>query len=297
LTQLHEVFATALATTEGTFAERETHALEVSNELVRRWLEAELQRMATTFGERVAVNGAAYRRHSTGTKRYHTLVGAIDVERASYRAVGCHNGPTLIPLDLAAGIIENATPALAFSVTRAFAERPLRHYEDEMQAAHREVPSRSTLERISKRLGRRIREALSIIEPMARSLEMVSPNARSISIGLDRTSVPMAEQVARPPRTRTYVRCPPPPVTVNYRMAYVATMAVHDAQGDTIDSKRFAATAAEGPTELLERLGSEVRHVFARCGDLPLTIVQDGAPELWNLVEDWLAARNWKATA
>ncbi len=80
------------------------------------------------------VNGAVYRRHATGTKRYHTLVGAIDVERASYRVVGVHNGPTVVPLDLAAGIVENATPALAFSVTRAFAERPLRHYEDEMQA-------------------------------------------------------------------------------------------------------------------------------------------------------------------
>jgi hypothetical protein len=171
LARLHEAFATALATNDGTFAERETRALEVSNELVRRWLQDELQRMATTFTERVAVNGATYRLHATGTKRYHTLVGAIDVERASYRAVGCHNGSTVIPLDLAAGIVENATPALAFSVTRAFAERPLRHYEDEMQAAHRDVPSRSTLERIGKRVGRRIREALPIIEPMARTIE------------------------------------------------------------------------------------------------------------------------------
>ncbi len=162
--------------------------------------------MATTFTERVAVNGATYRFHATGTKRYHTLVGAIDVERASYRAVGCHNGSTVIPLDLAAGIVENATPALAFSVTRAFAERPLRHYEDEMQAAHRDVPSRSTLERIGKRVGRRIREALPIIEPLARTIETISPNARSISIGLDRTTVPMAERVDRPPRDQAYVR-------------------------------------------------------------------------------------------
>ncbi|CAN5840206.1 hypothetical protein BH11MYX2_BH11MYX2_39150 [soil metagenome] len=37
--------------------------------------------------------------------------------------------------------------------------------------------------------------------------------------------------------------------------------------------------------------------MFARCGALPLTVVQDGAPELWNLVDDWLASRDWKATA
>jgi hypothetical protein len=48
---------------------------------------------------------------------------------------------------------ENATPALAFSVVQGFAERPLRHYQAEMAAAHRHVPSRSTLERMGKRIG------------------------------------------------------------------------------------------------------------------------------------------------
>jgi hypothetical protein len=56
-------------------------------------------------------------------------------------------------------IVENATPALAFSVLQGFAERPLRHYEAEMEAAHRSLPSRSALERIGKRVGVRIREA------------------------------------------------------------------------------------------------------------------------------------------
>jgi hypothetical protein len=32
----------------------------------------------------------------------------------------------VVPLELRAGLVENGTPALAFGVTRGFAERPLR---------------------------------------------------------------------------------------------------------------------------------------------------------------------------
>ena len=155
------------------------------------------------------------------------MCGVIEVARDSYRLVGVHNGPTVVPLELPAGIVENATPALAFSVVQGFAERPLRHYEAEMAAAHRCVPSRSTLERIGKRVGARIREALPLVEPIVRASESVPADAYSISVGLDHTTVPMAEHVetARRCRQRPYVRRPPEPITVAYRMAYVATVA------------------------------------------------------------------------
>jgi hypothetical protein len=158
-----------------------------------------------------------------------------------------------------------------------------------MEAAHRSVPSRSTLERIGKRIGDRIRATLPIIEPIVRASEMVPEAARSISIGLDRTTVPMAEPAERKPcRERPYVRRPPEPITVAFRMAYVATLAIHDERGDTLKTIRLASTAGEGPSELMRRLAGEVRHVLSRRPDLRLVVVQDGAPELWNLVDDWL---------
>jgi hypothetical protein len=69
---------------------------------------------------------------------------------------------------------------------------------------------------------------------------------------------------------------------------HVATIAVHDRDGATLVSKRLGSTADEGPQSLLDRLGAEVHHMFAQRPDLVLTIVQDGAPELWNLVDEWL---------
>ncbi len=73
----------------------------------------------------------------------------------------------------------------------------------------------------------------------------------------------------------------PDPVQVNYRMAYVGTFALHDAAGAVLVSRRFAATAAEGPDDVTVRVFAEVAHARATR---PLAIVQDGAPELWNLM-------------
>jgi hypothetical protein len=292
-------FEAVLERIEGSFEVREAAALALGNELVRRWIELDLGRVADAFGDEVLVDGQRYRRHDDGTLSYHTLVGAVDVRRASYRQVGVHNGPTVVPLELRAGLVENATPALAFSVTQGFAERPLRHYEVEMQAAHRAVPSRSTLERIGKRIGRAIQAVVTVVEPQIRATEPVVANVHSISIGVDRTTVPMAEVIADASpreRNRPRKRRPPLPVTVAYRMAYVATVSVHDNGGDVLITKRFAATPIEGPNEFMDRIGSELRHLLRCYGPIPVSVVQDGAPELWNLVGEMLAKQGVVAT-
>lgn len=284
-------FERVMSERAGSFAELEAAAMAVANAMVRMCTKSKLEQMASRYGDEVLVDDQLYRRHATGTRRYHTLCGAVEVRRDTYRLVGVHNGPTVVPLELEAGIVENATPALARSVLQAFATMPLRHYEDEMRAAHRTVPSRSTLERIAKRVGTVIHEQLPLIEPALRVRESLPDRARSISVGVDRTTIPMAEPQAPLPEYwyRKCKRRPPPPITVAYRMAYVTTIAIHDADGETIRSTRVAATAEEGPVEMMERLGAELERLLEQRPELPVLVVQDGAPELWNLVEEWFA--------
>lgn len=267
----------------GTFEERERAALALANELVREFAAAELQEVADGFDDEVVVAGARYRRCGAGTGRYHTLCGAVAVRRGLYRKVGVHNGPTVVPLELRAGIREHATPALAFSVTQAFASRPLRDYELEMAAAHRDVPSRSTLERIGKRIGRAIEASLDEHEPWIRASEPRVEGVHSISVGLDRTTVPMSEPIANAPIPEPRIRRRPRPVEVAYRMAYVGTVSLHDEDGRVISTKRFGATPHEGPQDLLARIARELTHQRRRYG-APISVIQDGAPELWNLV-------------
>jgi len=273
------------------FEADEVAALALTNELTRRWLEDELERKARSIGDEVRIGDERYRRHEVGTGVYHSLCGTLRLRRDSYRRVGVHNGAIVVPLDLVAGLLEGATPAFAFSLAQGYAAMPLRHYEQELRAAHRVPPARSTMERQGKRLGEAMREAIAIVEPVVRAAEEIPAAAVAISTGLDRTSAPMEEardeRLSPEPRRRRsgpYQRRPPLPIDVNYRMAYVGTFALHDAAGRVLVSRRFAATAAEGPADVIGRIMAEVAHARATRPELPVAIVQDGAPELWNLM-------------
>jgi hypothetical protein len=83
-----------------TFAEREEVALALANELVRRWTARALVAIERGLTDEVVTGGVRYRRHEPGEATYHSLCGPVTVERWSYRQVGVHNGPTIVPTEL-----------------------------------------------------------------------------------------------------------------------------------------------------------------------------------------------------
>ena len=288
----------AMRAQAGTFGAREGAALALANALVREWTAIELAELEATFPDEVRVEGARYRRHEPGTVEYHALSGGVAVRRWTYRRCGVHNGRTIVPLELAAGLRHGATPALAYAVAQGYAQVPLRQSAAELEAAHRVPPSRSTLERLAKHLAADVARALPTLEPTLRAQEAVPREGTTISLGLDRTTVPMAEaaETTRRRRRRPYVRQPPPPVAIAYRMAYVGTVALHDATGAVLFTRRFTATALEGPSALVERIFDEVAHLRRHRPRAALVIVQDGAPELWGLVRGACQRRGLRPT-
>jgi hypothetical protein len=267
---------------------------------VRQLLQADLQTRAdrlAEFGELV-IDGVLYRRHEEGEVAYYSLSGPLPVRRYTARRAGEHNGPTVVPVELEAGLVEGATPALAFNVALGYGKHDLRSHLEDLGAAHRIPPSRTTLEHLAKRIGREVRREVPRIEPVVRRQEQVSEEAVAISAGLDRTSVPMEEPrpADQPPKTshktrrKPYVRTPPPPMDVNYRMAYAGTVALTDRDGEEIVTRRYAALADEGPDEVVSRMRADVVAYLARKPSLHVGIVQDGAPEMWNAVRTALEA-------
>ena len=287
------------------FAEREQAVLAAANELCRRLLEATLQATADGHPDRVRIEGIAYARHQDATVPYHSLCGPLTVRRATYREVGEHNGPTVVPLDLAAGLIEGATPALAFRVALGYAQGPGRHAEEQMHADHRHPPSRSTLERLAKAIGTAVTRTAPRIEAIVREAEMLPEGARSVSVGIDRTTVPMEEErpAGTPPdtrrqrRTAPYVRAVPPRVDVKYRMAYVGTVSLVDAAGEALVTRRYAITGDDEPTDLVRRMMADVQRARDQAPRLRVGVIQDAAPELWTLLRDGLRTearlRHW----
>jgi hypothetical protein len=117
-----------------------------------------------------------------------------------------------------------------------------------------------------------------------------------VCIGLDRTAVPMAEvrpadAPAKPQKKRRKprVRRAPKPIDVNYRMAYVGTVSVVDEHGAALVTRRYAIPANDDPAEMVSKMAADVRAALKRDTTLTVGIVQDGAPEMWNLTRDALA--------
>lgn len=288
------------------FAEREEAVLKAANEVCRRLLESTLQATAAAHGDRVRVEAIEFARHHEGTVTYHSLCGPLTVRRATYREVGEHNGPTVVPLELAAGLIEGTTPALAYRVALGYAQGPGRHAEEQMHADHRQPPSRSTLERVAKAIGTAVTRAAPRIEPLVRAAETLPEGARGVSVGMDRTTVPMEEArpAGTPPdtqrtrRTAPYVRAVPPRVDVKYRMAYVGTVSVVTATGEALVTRRYAIPGEDDPADLVTRMMADVQRARAQAPRLRVGVIQDAAPELWTLVRDGLTTetplRRWE---
>jgi hypothetical protein len=274
-----------------TFEQREAMALELSNEATRLFLNDELVAIADSHGEHVEVDGTIYKRHEPGTVRYYTLCGSLEIERCTYREVGLANGPTIVPMELEAGLVERATPALAYRIALGYSKDHMRSCHEDMKADHRCPPSRSTLERIAKTIGTQAKQSMRQIEARVRSAEAVPEGAVAISLGLDRTTVPMEEDLPpgkpahrKKPRREPYQRREPQPVEVNYRMAYVGTVAFHDCCGEELATRCYAAGADEGPADIVRRMMADLRHAVRQVPRLAVGIIQDGAPELWNLL-------------
>ncbi len=296
---------TARVGRDGSFGDREVALLAAANDCCRVELEAALQQTADAQPARVQIDGTVYARHEGGAVEYHSLCGALHVRRATYRKTGERNGPTVVPLELATGLIEGATPALAYRVALGYAQGPGRHVEEQMHADHRRPPSRSTLERLGKAMGTHITHAAPRIEPVVRQAETLPAGARAISVGVDRTTVPMEEvrptgappAPRRPRRTTPYVRAAPPRVDVKYRMAYVGTVSVVDAAGEALVTRRYAISSADDPATLVERLMADVGRARDQNPRLPVGVVQDAAPELWTLIRGGLTTaaplRRW----
>lgn len=288
---LSEAVALAVGV-EGTFAAREQAVLAAANAACRAVLSATLQATADAQPDRVRLDGVTYVQHHVGTVTYHSLCGPLAVRRATYREGGVRNGPTVVPLEWATGLIEGATPALAYRVALGFAHGPGRQAEEQMHADHRQPPSRSTLERLGKAIGTHTARAAPRLEAVLRAAEPLPAEAHAIVVGLDRTAVPMEEPRAagtrattrRKRRTAPYVRTPPAPADVHYRMAYVGTVSVVDRAGEALVTRRYAIPASGDPAALTTRMMADVRRARAERPRLPVGVVQDAAPELWTLV-------------
>ena len=106
---------------------------------------------------RVEVGGIVYRRLNQEAEcTYCTLRGEVIVNRHLYREEGIRNGPTIVPLDLRAGIVDaRYTPAAAVAFARLAQAMPSREAEATCKSLHVLPYSRSEHFRMGVEVGSR----------------------------------------------------------------------------------------------------------------------------------------------
>ena len=110
----------------------------------------------------------------------------------------------------------------------------------------------------------------------------VPAEACSISVALDRVSVPLEEPLseARPGEA--------PKVCRQFRFAYCAPLTFHDRTGEAVQTLRYGRMPHEGGASLCHSLADTVQTVLRKRPDLQVSLLADGAPELWGLLEGYL---------
>ncbi len=241
--------------------------------------------------QKIIVAGAAHTRVGRYEATYYTMAGPVPVLRSVYRRDNVRNGKVVDVISLRAGVVGDGwLPQTA---------RAMAHYlqlgtarEAELSAAEtgRLVYSRSSFDRVAHAVGEHYADRNVEIEDALITAYQPPDEARSLSIGLDRVSLPMIEPRALPPG-RPKKDAPQRPITVAWRMAWVATLTMHDRDGNALHTIRYGAMPDDGCGSLLHGIAGDVNEILSKRPRLKLALMSDGAHDLVEQLATEVAGR------
>jgi len=123
----------------------------------------------------------------------------------------------------------------------------------------------------------------------------IPEHAASVSVSVDRVSLPMAED--RPVTPRDRERGVEKPISVELRMAYCAVWTLHDAQGEPLHSVRYAHIPHWGSEMIEAALYDDLNVLLGKRPDLKVVTLADGAPEMQNILDRVVQAPGVKVDA
>jgi hypothetical protein len=270
-----------------TFEEREDAGFEIMSEVLRKKTDADLREQVTDADE-LDVDGTKFRRlNQASSATYFSRFGAHFIEEALYREVGVHNGQTIKPVELRAGIVEHMTPAMARVVGKLSGDHNSRALDRTLCSVGYAPPSRAFLQDHVTRMGDEIADVADELEQASRDTESPVRGVASVSCGLDRMSVRMSEPLDGTlcSRPEPYERTPPPVAEQHYRMAWVGSASAYDVDGKELCTWRCAVEADADPALLADRVAADVAWLVDANPGVPVHCVQDAARELRALPE------------
>lgn len=238
----------------------------------------------------VVIGGVRYTRVGRCKDDYHTMVGSVSVERSLYRQSGERGGQpggrVVDAVSLRAGVVGNGwLPRTARAMSYVIQQGTSRDADKTAQEFGRLPYARASFERVTHVVGAlAVADHQDIEDALIEAVE-VPEEASSVSVSLDRVSVPMEEPRPRPVG-RPKKDAPKKPVERNFRMAYCGTVTLHDQDGKGRYTIRYGCMPEGDILGLRDRMVADVATLRSKRPELKIELLCDGAPEMWNLLEE-----------
>ena len=142
-------------------------------------------------------------------------------------------------------------------------------------------PSKSSLDRLPKRLGESWEAQREAFEADLRAQLEVPDEAVTVSVSLDGVMAPMKDgerQAVRASQRADGKRTKGP---AGYREVGCATLSSHDAEGERLSTVRMARMPESKKATLKSMLSAELDGVVTRHSELTLVKLADGAKDNW----------------
>ncbi len=274
---LTRVSARPLASEDFECFEREVHALFVEAE--RELLGEELEKLDVDLPY-IIIEGRRHHRVLRSSETYTSAVGPVTVTRTLYRA---GTDKSVVPLELRAGMVEGHwTPLAARQASFLVAQLTPQACEDTLRELGNMCPSKSSLDRVAKRLSARWETEREVFDSALREAYSVPEAATTMGVSLDGVMVAMKEHGAREAK-RASARAAGKQAKgpSGYREASCATLSFYDRDGDRLDTIRFARMPEAKKATLKSMLSAEVSAALAQRPDLKVVKIADGAKDNW----------------
>lgn len=299
LKSLHEPVAamlkavqTTIAATSGTmrsvdYAAVEARFAERACAIERACHQVTLQALDVDEPQLV-IGGALHTRVLRTTGTFNTMAGPVAVAHSRYRPDAERNAQTVDAVTLRTGAVGDGwLPATAAAMAHAIQQSTSREAAGHAERTFRLPYSRSAFEDVAHVVGAHVVAWRSEVEDSLMRGYKVPAEARSISVSIDRVTVPMEEPKLRPVGRPTKDSAKRPIERV-YRMGYVGTVSLHDENGDALHTICYGRMPAGDVHGLMRALEMDTKALREKRPDLRVVALADGAAEMWTLLENAL---------
>lgn len=228
----------------------------------------------------VEIGGVAHRQVLRCESTYLAASGPVRVMRSLY-STRQGDERAVCPMELGAGIVEGYwTPLAAKQAAWTVAHLTPKEGEALFATLGGMRPSRSSLDRLPKRLSEKWEKHRRGFESRLRSEEAVPRAAVSVAVSLDGVKIPVKGGENTPGKCWRGA--------YKYQEVGCATLSLYDSHGERLRTVRMARMPENYKKTVKSMLSAELQAVLSKRPDLRIVKVADAAIDPWSYLKDEL---------